>query len=195
MAFEIELKAHVEQDNVENVKSLIEKLPSVIYQGYTDKFDLYWSTDRESEPLFRTRKEVSDKGTVVLFTAKPQKAKTEEGTEKNLELEFCAPEDQWNRVLAFCEGSGLKVCKVKSKKGYGYLSVIDGFDIHIELLEVKYLGWFIEMEICPTTLDGFDVDAADKALRKVLSFVNISEEAVEIAGYNRMLTAIGCEKG
>jgi adenylate cyclase class IV len=134
-------------------------------------------------------------GPLVLFTAKPSKIKTEKGTEENQEFEFVAPDGEWDRILTFCSGMGLQVCRLKWKKGSGYMISCDGFPIHAELLDVKYLGWFLEMEICPESLEGFDMQAADRALRKVLSQMGIDESQVEGRGYNRMLRLIGREKG
>ena len=71
----------------------------------------------------------------------------------------------------------------------------DGFDIHIELLDIRFLGWYLEMEICPESLENFDFEAADRTLRKVLSLTGISEDAVEARGYNKMLREIGKERG
>ena len=127
--------------------------------------------------------------------ARSSKSKTEKGTEENQELEFCAPDSQWDKVLSFCNGLGLQVCRLKWKKGTGYMVNVDGFSIHAELLDVRFLGWFLEMEICPETLEGFDFNAADSALRKVLSIAGIPEEAVEIRGYNRILKEIGRDRG
>ena len=71
----------------------------------------------------------------------------------------------------------------------------NGFEVHAELLEVKYLGWFLEMEICSEESNDEDLEAEDKALREILSLVGLDEGAVESLGYNRMLKAIGHEKG
>ena len=65
----------------------------------------------------------------------------------------------------------------------------------MEILNVRFLGWFIEMEICPKSLDGFDFDAAEAALWHVLETVDVSSDAVEHRGYNRMLKAIGHDRG
>ena len=138
---------------------------------------------------------MTEDGPDVLFTAKPSKTKTDRGTEENQELEFSCPDSQWDRILTFCSGIGLQVCRLKWKKGTGYQIKLDGFDIHIELLEIRFLGWYLEMEICPESLDGFDFEAADKTLRKVLSMTGISEECVEARGYNKMLRELGKDKG
>ena len=195
MAYEIELKAHLNENDLDRVRSSILAIPGAKALGDTNKFDIYWSQTEDGDPLFRTRREMTADGPRILFTSKPSKTKTEKGTEENQELEFCTFDSQWDRVLTFCSGLGLQVCRLKWKKGSGYLVEIDGFPIHAELLEVKFLGWYLELEICPENLDGFDLDAADRALRKVLAVAGIPEEDVESRGYNRMLKAIGRDKG
>ncbi len=191
MAFEIELKAHVDETMVKSVDKALAGISGAEYQGETHKFDMYWSTTDNGDPLFRTRREMTKDGPMVLFTAKPSKTRTDKGTEENQEFEFTSPDDQWDNILTFCSNLGLQVCRLKWKRGVGYMLTMDGFEVHAELLEVKYLGWFLEMEICPKTLEGFDLEGADRALRKILAITGISEDAVESRGYNRMLREIG----
>lgn len=195
MGFEIELKAHVREDQVDYVLSAISALPSAKSLGPISKFDMYWSQTDEGEPIFRVRREMTADGPDILFTAKPNKVKTEKGTEENQELEFTASDNQWDNILNFCSGIGLQVCRLKWKKGKHFHVMYNGFDVHAEVLDVKYLGWFLEMEICPESSEGFDIEGADRALRSILAEVGISEDAVESRGYNRMLKAIGHNKG
>lgn len=195
MAYEIELKAHVAAEQVPDVKVRLMAVPGIRYIGETDKFDIYWSKTPDGEPVFRTRRQMTSDGPEVLFTAKPHKKKSAKGTEENQELEFCAPDGQWDSVLMFCSGIGLEVCRLKWKKGFEYSVDIDGFHIHAELLDVRFLGWFLELEICVDDLSSVDDKAADSALRKLLSLAGISEDAVEGKGYNRMLKEAGREKG
>lgn len=195
MSYEIELKAHVGADDVSEVRNRLSAVPGIRYIGETDKFDIYWGRTDDGEPLFRTRRQLTADGPEVIFTAKPSKKKSEKGTEENQELEFCAPDKQWDSVLTFCSGIGLQVCRLKWKKGFEYSVDIDGFTIHAELLDVRYLGWFLELEICVEDLGSVDDKAADRALRKLLSLAGIPETAVESKGYNRMLREVGKEKG
>ena len=195
MSYEIELKARIAADDLDRLKDSLLSVPGMRYIGPTDKFDIYWSKTDDGEPLFRTRRQLTTKGPEVLFTAKPSKTKTADGTEENQELEFYSPDRQWDNILTFFSGIGLQVCRLKWKKGTGYLVEMDGFCIHVEILDVRFLGWFLEMEICPRTLEGFDIDAADRALRHVLSIAGLSEDAVESRGYNRMLKAMGHDRG
>ncbi len=195
MSYEIELKARIGADDLDRLKDSLLAVPGMRYIGPTDKFDIYWSQTDDGEPMFRTRRQLTVKGPEVLFTAKPTKTKTEEGTEENKELEFYAPDKQWDNILTFYSGIGLQICRLKWKRGFEYYVDIDGFHIHAELLDVRYLGWFLELEICFDTLEGVDVVAADKSLRKLLSLVKVPESAIEPTGYNKMLIAVGHEKG
>lgn len=195
MSIETEIKAHVEESMVETVKSKLLSMSSCIDHGNISKFDIYWSTTDEGDPLFRTRRELNDGKVRVLFTAKPHKSKSERGTENNEEFEFEAAGSQWDGILEFANGIGYKVCRVKWKRGWHCTIPNEGFEIHAELLEVKYLGWFIEMEICSKNASETDLAAEDKALRNLLMKVGLSQSAIEPTGYNKLLKAIGHEKG
>ena len=195
MSYEIELKARIAADDLDRLKDSLLSVPGMRYIGPTDKFDIYWSKTDDGDPLFRTRRQLTTKGPEVLFTAKPSKTKTVDGTEENQELEFYSPDRQWDNILTFFSGIGLQVCRLKWKKGFEYYVNVDGFNIHAELLDIRFLGWFLELEICFDSLDGVDKDAAERALRKLLSQVNVPESAIEPTGYNKMLIAIGHDKG
>ncbi len=195
MAYEIELKAHVKAEELERVKSALMGIPGSEYHGQNTKFDIYWSTTDDGEPVFRTRRELTEDGPNVLFTAKPVKKKDMDGTEENEELEYSVPDAQWDDILQFYSGIGLQICRLKWKKGFDYRFALDGFNIHAELLNVRFLGWFIEMEICLDTLEGVDREAAYAALHNALAITGVPESEIEPIGYNKLLKAIGHEKG
>ncbi len=195
MSIETEIKAHVNDDILEDVKAKLCNLTFCETLGEISKFDVYWALTEDGDPMFRTRKELDSGKPRVLFTAKPHKEKNSRGTENNEELEFETPYNQWDSILTFLSGIGFQVCRLKWKKGWHYNIEHNGFHIHAELLNVKYLGWFLEMEICSNKEDNLDVKEEDRALRDILSFVGISEDCVEGTGYNKMLKAIGHDKG
>lgn len=194
MGFEVEIKAHVSEDNVPLIRSFFDNNKEASFCGCTDKQDVYWAKNETDPPMFRTRLEKTDNGAEVLFTSKPLKKK-DYLTEYNVENEFSAASDQWEDVLHFVSGLGLKVCRRKWKIGYGWFVDVDGFNIHAELLEVRFLGWFLEMEICSKNEDDIDKAAAEKALFKLLKMVGVSEKNVEPVGYNKLLVAAGHERG
>ena len=73
MGYEIELKAHVKDEQLDSVKTAISSLPDIREYGPINKFDMYWSQTEDGDPLFRTRREATAEGSHVLFTAKPNK--------------------------------------------------------------------------------------------------------------------------
>ncbi len=193
MSLETEIKAHVQEGLVDSIKTTLLAQPTCIDHGEISKFDVYWSNTEEGDPLFRTRKETCMGNTDILFTAKPSKTKTQEGVEKNVELEFQARGEDWEKILQFVRSLGCKICRVKWKKGWHCTLQHGGFEIHAELLNVRYLGWFLEMEIC--TEEELDFASANKALHELLDLVGLDAGAVEPLGYNKMLRAIGHSKG
>ncbi len=194
MGFEIEIKAHVPPERVASIRDFLSSYPGSQNLGTIDKCDIYWANSENDPPRFRTRLEKSDEGSVVVFTSKPLKKK-DYLTEYNVENEFTSPSDQWDRVLEFVKGLGLAVCRRKWKKGYNFMVPCNGFSIHAELLEVRFLGWFLEMEICSETEEEIDKSEAEKALFAVLDASGLERSLVEKTGYNKMLVAAGHERG
>jgi len=194
MGFEVEIKAHVPEQKVDSIRSFFDNREGTSFCGCTDKQDVYWAKQETDPPMFRTRLEKTDNGKEVIFTSKPLKKK-DYLTEYNVENEFTADCDQWENVLEFVSGLGLKVCRRKWKKGFGWFADLDGFRIHAELLEVKFLGWFLEMEICSRHEEDIDKTAAEEALFKLLEEAGVSKSAVEPIGYNKLLVAAGHERG
>ncbi len=194
MSCEIELKAHLKEEEIESVISILKGMPTCKDLGPVDKYDVYWSTSEDNAPLFRTRLEHNNEGARILFTQKPMKSK-DFCTEYNIENEFEVSASEWDKVQYFYKSAGLKICRIKCKTGYHFMLNCNGFDMHCEILNVKYLGWFIETEICGENLDSMDKEGAEKALYYLLGVVNVPFDAVEPKGYNKMLKACGHDKG
>ena len=194
MGCEIELKAHLKNEEVDAVIEKLKSLDNSKYLGPIDKYDVYWSDDENGEPIFRTRLENGNDGARVLFTQKPMKSK-DYCTEYNVENEFEASAAEWDKIQLFCHSAGLKICRIKCKTGHHFSVICNGFELHCEILNIKYLGWFIETEICGEDLDKMDIEGAEKALYYLLGMINVSFEAVEPKGYNKMLKEIGRDKG
>ena len=194
MGCEIELKAHVNDNHVDSLISSLKNLNDSYYLGEIGKYDIYWSHSEDGEPLFRTRLEDSSEGQRVLFTQKPLKSK-DYCTEYNVENEFVSSGAEWDNVQKFMKGLNLKICRIKIKEGHHFKIDLNGFEMHCEVLKVKYLGWFIETEICGDDIDLMDKEGAEKALYFLLGLVNIPIDAVEPKGYNKMLKEVGHERG
>lgn len=191
MAFEIEIKAHVMDDEVDSILEILKSLKDSEYLGEIHKDDIYWGKNVQDKPLFRTRIEDSDEGRRILFTSKPSKEKIN-GTEINVENEFETQINQKEAVFEFVKGLGLVICRRKFKSGYHFNIRIDDLEFHCELLNVRYLGWFIETEI---TLEIDEKEKVERCIYRLLEIVNVPKDRIEPTGYNKMLTACGHEKG
>lgn len=194
MGCEIETKAHVNDSDVQRLFDRINSFEDSRLIGEIDKEDIYWAKNVDDPPAFRTRREVSSAGSRILFTSKPLKKK-DYSTEYNIENEFSSTPDQWDNILNFVRGLGFVVCRLKWKKGWEFMVSQDGYDIHVEILNVRFLGWFLEMEICGDDLDNMDKQACDRALFNLLDRCEISRDAVEIRGFNKLLVAAGHPRG
>lgn len=194
MGFEIEIKAHVPEARVPSIRSFFEKYRDCVSCGSTDKCDIYWARKENDPPLFRTRLEKTDEGQLILVTSKPLKKK-EYKTEYNVENEFTVSPVQWESVLGFARGLGLEICRRKWKKGFGFVVPVNGFSIHAEILEVKFLGWFLEMEICSENEEDMDKMSAEKALFDLYDMTGLDRNLLEPTGYNKLLMAAGHERG
>jgi len=188
MGVEIEIKARI--SNVSEVLDALKKLPYSTYQGEVDKTDIYWSDKADGTPFFRTRAQIVDGKESVLITSKPDKLKVD-GTEFNIENEFETDISQWNSILTFCQGLKLVHCRHKYKKGWQFMLKKNSSLIHAELFEVKYIGYFLEMEICGEDFEEAKVEESEKDLHLVLEDLNIPKSAIEPTGYNKLLEASG----
>lgn len=194
MSFEIEIKAHIADNELNTVKSFFDSYATSLNLGEIDKDDVYWGRpDNLKKAVFRTRREKTSDGYRILFTAKPQKTASN-GIECNTEIEFSA-QDSWEECLSFQKALGFTVVRHKFKTGWHYLVKLNGFEIHAEILNIKYLGYFLEMEICPETLEGFNKEEAVKTLKDLLILSSLSLNAIEARGYNDMLIECGHQLG
>ena len=191
MGLEIEFKAFIDSNRVEEVKKKLESL--FVYNGYVKKTDEYFSSLPNGEPLFRIRIQNDKKGSKILITSKPNKSK-ESGLEFNIENEFEVPFDQLSNLRNFITGLNLYLCRKKYKEGYDFSGFFDSSNLHLELLNVKYLGWFLEVEII--SLNGLepkkeDLNVINNIFRNILDKLDIGFEHIVSTGYYKMLAAAG----
>ncbi|MFA7109863.1 MAG: hypothetical protein WC162_12035, partial [Sphaerochaetaceae bacterium] len=92
MSLEVEMKAHVREDQLEEIKKRLTQIADFI--GTVEKHDIYWATELDSELLFRTRLQILGDKKEVLFTRKPVKVLEE--TEINEEIEFRSNVEDWD---------------------------------------------------------------------------------------------------
>lgn len=191
MGLEIEIKARVLDEEVNSILNLLKTLKCSNYIGKIKKSDVYWSKSIEDKPILRTRVEEDEKTKNLYLTSKPNKTKIN-GTEINTENEFQVSLDQKEKVEEFISGLGLVICRLKSKEGYQFLIEENGIQLHAELLNVKFLGWFLEIEMTDETVSESE---AENAILKVFDEVNLSRDRIEPTGYYKLLKACGHSLG
>ena len=184
MVTEIELKAHVQ--NTEELRLLLSEKAEYLYAF--EKNDKYWYAEnmsllpsglriRSEKRLFPDKREES----LTLVTYKNKEVR--DGIEVNEEREFTvipAPEFE-----EFLKRTGLKPGRSKEKRGWAFSR--DG--ITVELVEVKGLGWFVELEIIAEAKNEETFTKGKKRLLDFLSGLGIKNEAIESRFYSEMLAA------
>ncbi len=187
MAFEVELKVHV-PDPI-SLKHTLEQQQGISEALCEEKDDIYYAREGE-DPLFRLRAEkygssFTDLHGNVRFTRKHKSLK--DGIEVNEEVEFLASAGEADAAHAFFLSLGYEVYIRKTKRGYAYdwdLGKQFG-PLHVELVEVATLGWFLEMEFILDTEE--QVPFARTCLLEVLDQLDTPREAIEERYYMHLL--------
>jgi adenylate cyclase class 2 len=191
MSAEIELKAHV--NDLDKILSIIRNTCGVSHECFQEKRDIYL-TNNIDQPSCRVRLERKglDKDHLVdtlLITVKDKKSTN--GIEVNDELEFDSKGANFDASVELFKVLGYKVVLVKEKKGYSFIFDKFRFPLHIELLEVPPLGWFLEMEFTPDILlSDEEVDIIKGDLLSALKMFEITEDKIEKCFYRDMLNEI-----
>ena len=187
MAMEVELKAHVQDWQL--LKERIEQQVGLEGPVYELKDDIYYCREGE-DALFRLRLEqkgpsFSKLAGQVVFTRKYKQLK--EGIEVNEELEFCCDSNEAEAADTFFLSLGFEHYTRKTKKGYFYTWKVDSSlpPLHLELVEVGSLGWFLEMEF--VLEDEKKVPLARTFLRTILAQLGVDEQAIESRYYMHLL--------
>jgi len=182
MVTEIELKAHIRSS--EELKRKLSQKAEYLYAF--EKKDEYWYNDEStllpSGLRIRDEKRIFPDGREESLTLATYKNKeVRDNIEINDEREFnVAP------IVAFEEflrRIGLKPGRSKQKRGWAFLKD----SITAELVEVKDLGWFIELEIVTQDRNEGAFAQGKKRLLELLSDLGITEEAIESRFYSEML--------
>lgn len=169
---EIEIKAHVK-----DAECLKKRIDSICGFGrVVSKKDTYL---RNAEgALMRIR----DNSGNLEATVK-QSNKSALGEENNLEYEILLS-SSFEDSLAFFNAIGYSFYFNKYKDGWDWH--YDG--VHIELLKVNELGWFLEMEILlPFSVDSDRVDREHSKLKSLLDMFSIDLSAIEKRSYRMMI--------
>ena len=173
MAYEIEIKAHADMSLKERIDDYVgQKGEEVV------KSDTYYAFPDDEAPRFRLRLENGH----ILVSAKHNRR--EAGLECNEELEFVHKDvSDYDTMAAMAQMLGYRVFIHKYKKGWSWHLG----DVHIELLDVRHLGPFLEMEIL-SAKDGFEANRASyDRLFSVLHDLGLGDGAVEERSYQEML--------
>lgn len=179
MGYEVELKAHVADP--ERVRKILVKEGCVLQDE--EKQDIYFSLPND-DPLFRIRYEKYGEGKgSVLFTTKEKSVRN--GIEVNRETEFTTTGDQFKASVGFVLALGYVEYVRKLKRGIHTHLALDGNELHIELVEVPPLGWFVEMEFILEREE--DVPKAKEGLHHALSLLGVGEEHIEPRYYMHLL--------
>ena len=191
MATEIELKAHVKE--LELILSNIRNTPGVSQECFQEKRDIYL-TNKDDQPSVRCRLERKgpDKDhlkSVLLITAKNKLFKN--GIEENEELEIDSDGKNFETSVELFKTLGYKINLLKDKSGYSFIYNKFSHPLHIELLEVRPLGWFFEIEF--TVADKLtleEVKTLKGNLFEALKLVGLKESDIEKRYYSDMLNEI-----
>jgi adenylate cyclase class 2 len=193
MALEIELKVRISEPETMK-KRLADR---GIYAGAYEKEDAYWffsGTGGESPApglppaglRIRRERAVQDDGGASTCTRITYKTRTlREGVEMNDEREFEVSdagvfEDLLRRL-------GLKPGIQKHKQGWAWRCGGDAEPVLAELLEVRGLGWFLELEILAPPGDERALTAGQARLFALLDALEIPRSRIESRPYTEML--------
>ena len=188
LAFEIELKAHVE--DYELIKRRLGEKAEYLYS--VEKKDTYWFSGEISAPdpfklRIRGEKRMLPDGSEKASTQVNYKIKeVRDGVEVNDEREFeissssCQTAAEFGELLKMI---GLRPGVNKWKRGWTFYHQ----GINAELVEVVNLGWFLELEIIADNNNEETFAREKKRLLDLLSELGIEKDAIESRFYTEML--------
>jgi adenylate cyclase class 2 len=191
MSKEIELKAHV--DDVDKVLSIIRNTRGVTHECFQEKRDIYLS-NHLNQPSCRVRLERKGSNKdhlkdTVIITVKEKKSNN--GIEVNDEIEIDSDGSNFESAVRIFEVLGYKPVLLKEKRGYSFILDKFKFPLHIEVLEVAPLGWFLEMEFTPENeLNDDEIENIKQDLLSALKMFGINEGKIEQRFYHDMLDEV-----
>ncbi len=173
MAFEIEIKAHARAGLKDRIDAYCAAEGEAVI-----KDDTYYCFPGDERPRFRIRRE-NDR---ILVSAKRNLRL--DGLECNREVEFWhddAGDLDVMHEMALMLGN--EVLIHKHKAGWSWMKG----EVHIELLDVRHLGWFLEMEVI-SAVDGIEANSAHyESLFRILHDLGLNDDAIEPRSYQEML--------
>ncbi len=187
MGYEVELKVFVDRQEV-GEPELKKQIDSFTHKNgaFIKKEDIYYHVPSSPEPSFRIR----DEENRLLITMK-EKHK-ENGVECNKELEFSHENVADKAVLQeMARHLGYEVLRIKRKTGWEWTYE----DVHIELLNVSHLGWYLEMEAISKENASSMTEPLKKELFELLDTFGFTPDQIETRGYHRMLRELEAKEG
>lgn len=189
MSIEIELKAHI--SNYKETLNLIRSHENISNEIYQIKKDIYFTKGHHEKPSLRSRlvafgKDEKSLQKQVLITLKEKQVVDE--IETNKEIEFSVDKNDYDQTISFFTALGYSIALKKEKIGYSFNFDYFKEPLHIELIEVPPLGWFLEMEFC--LKDDIDENEKLKAranLYEALSIFKVDESLIEKDYYMDLL--------
>lgn len=176
---EVEIKAWAKDP--EGIKNYFDKVAGP--SGPVDKSDCYFNIPLLDRPALRMRKNNG----VLEFTSK-KKIKNDNGEETNFEYEFIADMSQYDKAKDFFIALGYEHYFDKIKKGYEW----NYKGVHVELLDVKHVGVFLEMEkLLPFDAKKEDIDCAINTIYEILNECGLGLEDIERRSYSSMILKRG----
>ena len=182
MATEIELKAHVR--NSDELRLTLSGKAEYLYSF--EKKDCYWLAENSDLPSsgLRVRSEkriLPDGREVFLCLATYKNKEVRDEIEINEEREFSVePPFEFEEFL---RKLWLRPVRSKEKRGWAFSKT----GITAELVEVKTLGWFVELEILTHTTNEETFAQGKKRLLDFLAEIDVAKDAIESRLYSEML--------
>jgi adenylate cyclase class 2 len=178
---EVECKMQVASDQVEILACRIQDVLSEIEPREVHKEDVYFSKDGVTAD-FRVR--ISDDS--VLVTRKVKELRTD-GVEINEEIEFSVLRESVGQLNQFF--ASLKFLPSIQKYKRGKLWRRD--TLTVELVNVKFLGWFLEIEfLLPNSATVQQIDESVKLLSSLRRQLGVDTLPVESRYYIDMLQEV-----
>lgn len=171
---EVEIKARAE--DYKAVMAEIEKRYGK--GGEVHKTDHYFRVPGEKKQALRVRENNGH----LEFTAK--KTTNDKGGEDNLEYEVELSISELDNALLFFRALGYEDFFIKRKNGFEWMAG----SVHVELLSVNELGWFLEMEaLLPFDSDEAEAKKANEELHRLLHEFSLSECDIENRSYRKLI--------
>lgn len=188
MATEIELKAHV--DDVDKILFSIRNTLGISQECFQEKRDIYLSKEID-KPSVRCRleKKQLDKNNLISSLLITVKNKELSGKiEENNELEIDCDAHNFETAVELFKALGYRETLLKEKTGYSFMLARYQFPLHVEVLEVKPLGWFLEIEFSiDKKLSAVEVSALKVNLLEALSLFGVNQDKIEGQYYRDLL--------